>query len=63
MTLQPDDLVTITRHAKLAALLTALTSLGVLDALTDGPLPADLIAVEVGALPERVERLLRAARE
>ena len=61
MTLQPDDLVTITRHARLAALLTALTSLGVPDALADGPLPAEEIAAELGALPERVERLLRAA--
>jgi hypothetical protein len=61
VTLQPDDLVTITRHAKLAALLTALTSLGVPDALADGPRPADEIAAGVGARPERVERLLRAA--
>ena len=61
VSLQPEDLPTVVRHARLAALLTALTSLGVPDALAGGPLHADEIAAGVGALPDRVERLLRAA--
>ena len=61
MSLQPDDLLTITRHARLAAVLTALTSLGVPDALAKGPLDADAVAEHVGAHPDRVSRLLRAA--
>jgi hypothetical protein len=61
VSLQPDDLPTITRHAKLAAVLAALASLGVPDALADGPLHADEVAERVAALPDRVDRLLRAA--
>ena len=61
MTLQADDLLTITRHARLAAVLAALASLGVPDALADGPSHPEEVGARVGARPDRVDRLLRAA--
>ena len=61
MSLQPDDLPTVVRHARLAALLTALSSLGVPDALAGGPLQAGELARRVGVPPDRLDRLLRAA--
>ena len=61
MSLQPDDLPTVVRHARLAALLTALSSLGVPDALAGGPLQAGELARRVGVPPDRLDRLLLAA--
>ena len=61
MSLQPEELTTVVRHARLAALLTALTSLGVPDVLAGGPLQPEEVARRVGAPPDRVDRLLRAA--
>jgi hypothetical protein len=61
MGLAADDLFTITRHAKVAQVVYALASLGIPDALVEGPLDAPAVATSVGAIPGRVARLLRAA--
>jgi SAM-dependent methyltransferase len=61
VSLAPGELATITRHTKLAAVLAALTSLGIPDLLADGSRTADELARSAGVRPDRLERLLRAA--
>jgi len=61
VTLAPEDLMTVIRHARLAPVISALTSLGVPDALSGGPQTAEALAASLRVLPDRLDRLLRAA--